>query len=79
MFSLLGDGDLGFCCPVAAAKKGEVLDSELSAGESSGGLRNGLSALSARIHAAEERFSETADKTGEVALGEGECAFCSMR
>lgn len=81
--SLLGEGDRGFCCPVAAAKNGDVLDSELSAGdsigkagESIGGLLDGFEAPSARIHGPDERFSETADSTGEVVLG-GSVLGCS--
>ncbi len=70
MFSLLGEGDLGFRCPVAAAKNGEVLDMVLSAGESKGGLFEGLEMLSARIQGPEERCSETAERTGEVAREE---------
>jgi len=70
MFSLLGEGDLGFRCPVAAAKKGDVLDIVLSAGESKGGLFDGLEMLSARIQGPEERCSDTAERTGDVAREE---------
>lgn len=70
MFSLLGEGERGLCCPVAVAKNGEALDNELSAGDSMGGLLDGLEALSARIQGPDDRFSETADNTGEVALDE---------
>ena len=78
MFSLLGDGDReDLCWPVVVTKKGEVLDSELSAGDSIGGLRDGLGAVSARIQGPDDRFSDTADSTGEVVrAGTFFCSSC---
>lgn len=72
MFSLLGDGDLARGGLLdGAGKKGGVEERELKAGESIGGLLDGLLAPSALSHGLDPvRFSETADKTGEVACGE---------
>ena len=69
MFSLLGEGERALFGAPAAAKKGETLEIELSAGESIAGLLDGLT-LSSRIHGPEVRFSDTADNTGDSALGD---------
>ena len=68
MFSLLGDGDL-FCedWTAAGVKNGEFPENVLNAGDNTGGLFEGLEAPSERIHGPEERFSETAESTGDAA------------
>lgn len=81
MFSLLGEGER--LCPeepgLAGAKKGEVADSALSAGDNiGGGLLGPGAAFSARTHGPCDFCSETADRTGddEAATGEKLSASC---
>jgi len=71
MLSLLGEGDRCFCCAAAdAGKNGEVLESELSAGDSGGGLLERFDEPSARNHGPLALESETADSTGDAACGD---------
>lgn len=66
MFSLLGDGDRGFSAVEGGgAKKGDIEEMPLNAGDSIGGLFDGCGAPSGRIHGPDDRFS-TADNTGDV-------------
>lgn len=68
MFSLGGDGDrASFGCG-ACAKNGDDAESELKAGESSGGLRRPFKAVSVLGHAVDAFIPDVADKTGDVIL-----------
>lgn len=70
MCSLLGDGDLSWGFGAAAgAKYGEVLVIELEDGDNMGGLLDSWSGASSLAHGPLSRFSDTADNTGDGALG----------
>ena len=67
MFSLLGEGDR--CSggrPALGGKKGETLDSELSPGESIDGLLGPFDMLSDRFQGPVDRWSDTAERTGDA-------------
>ena len=64
---MVGEGDRGFSSATGGgAKKGDVAEIPLNAGDNIGGLFDGCDVLSGRIHGPELLFS-TADSTGDVA------------
>lgn len=64
---MAGEGGRGFSAAAGGcAKKGDVAEMPLNAGDSIGGLLDGCGVLSGRIHGPELLFS-TADSTGDVA------------
>jgi hypothetical protein len=68
MFSLLGDGERDFLDCVRCGKKGDTAEIVLKPGDSIGGLRSEFEAVSVLAHGALDRFSDTAESTGEAAL-----------
>ena len=79
MFSRLGEGDRCWDCGVAGAVKyGETDDAATSDGDSKGGLLDGLDDASCFIQGLEDRFSDTADSTGEGALARGPACGSSL-
>lgn len=68
---MLGEGERCFASlAVGGEKNGDVLDSELSAGDAIGGLCALSGVLSPLIQGPERRFSPIADSTGDVAPGD---------
>lgn len=66
------------CGVAGAVKNGVTVEAAAREGDNIGGLLDGFEAASTFIQGFEERFSDTADMTGEGALGAGAVVASSL-